>query len=728
MSEQNAYLNIMLDDLSTFKAQKNKKILKNIKDIDSSTNYLYSFLEKYLHEINYIIDKTKKEERIRKIYNWYKEKKQLEKDIKTITYKSYKDNNEVYEKEYLLMKQENIYNELDNDEINHRNYELINKKMLAEYQRKKLSKPYWALKKSILSQTIPTQSNNNSLLSSTTNYTLNNNNTFEKGDITSLYSISKGTNISTKKKSLVESNTFIDKPNGGYIEKNDKYSQNFADNIYLPLLKKENKYSYSYSRSISDLNDIYMENKIIQEKNKVLALKRSQEEIKEKIKLFGLYRSKFKQNLMNKYEIKNLLNLYINQNKNNFSSNLLQKYKIKEKDEENKDTLDTKSLDKSKVNSPENNKDRKIIKFRKNNFKSEKNLIAKINEEDPNYTNSNIKSESSENNDFQLVRTYSNNPKLNNSLSPKVNLFELSEEKNKANKENYEKMHKSSKFLLSRKLSIKKSKKTMIQKKPFEIFKYLPVMKLFKKHDDKIRISKIKNIEDDTKKIKESNEIDIKDYKIKLPKEKINTELTDKNLKENNSDSLPKLISNDPLFKGKLNYQEICKINTNINPTNTNINNEENNINNDTKWVLLNKDNVEEVNKQILMKIRKRNKFEKLSNRYNSYKNNLLSMRLSMSIDKKKEYQNLADKIKLKKLNDYEFNDDNYITESETLKTNSLMNYRFKGKSTKGNKDDPLLLALVNPKDYSNYSRFFLPRNGSMLLSRDKAKKFIYII
>ena len=104
MSEQNAYLNIMLDDLSTFKAQKNKKnILKNIKDIDSSTNYLYSFLEKYLHEINYIIDKTKKEERIRKIYNWYKEKKQLEKDIKTITYKSYKDNNEVDEKEYLFI-------------------------------------------------------------------------------------------------------------------------------------------------------------------------------------------------------------------------------------------------------------------------------------------------------------------------------------------------------------------------------------------------------------------------------------------------------------------------------------------------------------------------------------------------------------------------------------------------------------------------------------------------
>ena len=124
-------------------------------------------------------------------------------------------------------------------------------------------------------------------------------------------------------------------------------------------------------------------------------------------------------------------------------------------------------------------------------------------------------------------------------------------------------------------------------------------------------ISKIKNIEDDTKKIKESNEIDIKNYKIKLPKEKINTELTEKNLKENNSDSLPKLISNDPLFKGKLNYQEICKINTNINPTNTNINNEENNINNDTKWVLLNKDNVEEVNKQILMKIRKTKELRK---------------------------------------------------------------------------------------------------------------------
>ena len=66
----------------------------------------------------------------------------------------------------------------------------------------------------------------------------------------------------------------------------------------------------------------------------------------------------------------------------------------------------------------------------------------------------------------------------------------------------------------------------------------------------------------------------------------------------------------------------------------------------------------------------------------------------------------------------------NEINEIENLKTNPLINYKFRPEE----KNNSILHALVNPKDNFNYSRFYLPRNGSMLLSRDKAKRFfIYI-
>ena len=103
--ERNSYLDIMLNDLAFYKYQRSQSLFKNTIDTDISSpeNFLYNFLEKYLMEVSYITDKEKREEKIRKIYEWYKEKKKFEKDMKTINYKSYKERNEVDEKEYLLI-------------------------------------------------------------------------------------------------------------------------------------------------------------------------------------------------------------------------------------------------------------------------------------------------------------------------------------------------------------------------------------------------------------------------------------------------------------------------------------------------------------------------------------------------------------------------------------------------------------------------------------------------
>ena len=100
--EKNTYLNIMIGELSLYKYEKSEAISRNSMNagISSSKNLLYNFLEKYLMEISYITDKEKRDDKIREVYEWYKEKKKLGKDLQTLTYESYKDKNEVDEQEY----------------------------------------------------------------------------------------------------------------------------------------------------------------------------------------------------------------------------------------------------------------------------------------------------------------------------------------------------------------------------------------------------------------------------------------------------------------------------------------------------------------------------------------------------------------------------------------------------------------------------------------------------
>ena len=95
--ERNSYLDTMLNDLAFYKYKRSESLSNKTidEDISSPENFLYNFLEKYLLEISYITDKGKMDEKIRKIYEWYKEKKKFEKDMKTINYKSYKERNEV---------------------------------------------------------------------------------------------------------------------------------------------------------------------------------------------------------------------------------------------------------------------------------------------------------------------------------------------------------------------------------------------------------------------------------------------------------------------------------------------------------------------------------------------------------------------------------------------------------------------------------------------------------
>ena len=694
--EKNSYLDYLLNELAFYKYKKNEslsKLSRNKDLISTSQNLVYNYLEKHLMELSYITKKEKKEERIIKIYHWYKEKKKFEKDINTISYKTYKDRNEIDGDEYLLTKNEEQYKNKD-FEKNHRNLELINKKMIDDYQRKKLGKPFWALKKMISSKTLSSQGRNTILTS--TNFSEGN------FDLNTIYSSLKGTNYPTKKNYYIEDNTsYIEKAEGGLLEKdyNQHNSENLTENILFHP-EKEYKFSYSYLRPLNDLNTINLENNIIKEKNRLLSIKRNQEEIKEKIKEFSLIRAKFKENLNNKFELKNLLNLYVN--KNNFSSHLLKKYKKEEKEKkETIENVETKSINESKESEINDiNNIRKSMNIK--SIRSEKFLNSKLNDEENNY----FKGEESQNIDFKRNRS------IKFSLTPKVKIIEPSD---KDKSESPGKINRNTRLSITKKFSVRKKRKTMFQRKSYMISSLFP-LRLFSGKNEKIKISKIQNLEEDSKLVKSSKDINIKDYQIKYPKEKVKSDLINKNIKEKKIDDLPKIFVNDILNKEKFNYHQLCKISTK--PTNFTF--LESDTNQKTKLDLLNKNNVDKVNKQILIKIKKRNHFEKLNKRYNTYKHNLLSMRQSLSKDKRKEYQSLVDKIKFKKISDNEFYDENEneLTEFDVAeKNNQVFNYRFQRKIE--HKNFSLLKALVNPIDNSSYSKLFLPRNGSMLLKKN---------
>ena len=705
----------MLNDLANFKHERNENLSKN-NIVSSSNDLVFNHLEKNLLEICYVKDKEKREEEIKKIYEWYKAKKKFEKDIKTITYKTYNEKNEIDANDFFLNRQFNTCDK-DDTEIAHRNLDLINKKMLNEYERKKLSEPFWALKKAISSQTMTSQG---SILSSTTNFTGRNS---EKVDFSSMYTLNKGSNVPTKKNYTYEIFSYIDKPVGGLLEKNyiSQNPQNFEENILIPPVNKETKFSYSYLRPMYDLNNIYLENKIIEEKNKLIALKRNKEEINAKLKEFSFFRAKYKENLNNKFEMKNLLNIYVNQN--DFSSDKLKKYKIKirEKEKEKMESIEARNSNVGEiknVDSSEFNNRRSLINLNfnlKKNFQSEKVLDAKIKEE-----NSNIKNESSEKDDAKLKSNPNSYKKIISALTPKISQFELSDEKNKEGGEGTASFIRSFKLSLTKKLTVRKPKKSMKRRKSNILSKLFP-LKTFSGNNEKIKTGEIQNLEKQSNIIKVSDNKVIKEYKIKFPQEKADKELITKNKKENNSDALPKLLSNETLNKEQLLYKQLCKINTNI----SNSSYIDSDINQRTKWIMLNKSNIAQVNKDFFEKIKKRNQFIKLNNRYNNFRNDFLGMRQSLSMDKKIQFQNLVDKIKLKRYNDFEFNDenDNEITELENNKSNQIINNKFAKKSNKSTYS--ILHALINPKDDSNYSKFYLPRNGSLLLSREKHKKYL---
>ena len=127
INEQNPELDTMISDLADYKKQMklNKKNNITKEYANSSLNSLFYFLEKNLLEISYITDKEKRNERIKKIFEWFKNKRRFVEDMTNITMKTYIEKGEVEEQEELL-KKSNEEKEKFIDDSRHRNLELIN--------------------------------------------------------------------------------------------------------------------------------------------------------------------------------------------------------------------------------------------------------------------------------------------------------------------------------------------------------------------------------------------------------------------------------------------------------------------------------------------------------------------------------------------------------------------------------------------------------------------------
>ena len=682
--EKNKRFDELISDLEIFK-QFYRQNLEKIK-LESERNYsslyntkllIYNVLEKNMVEISCLSNKDVRINRINNLYNWYKEKMKINEDLRRINQKSYKDVNEVIDED--LNDLENQKEQNDNNKLigkdfeidPHRNEEIIDKKIVNDYQRKVLSK-------NLEERFHKIQNNENDETNNEINIkddgelaktllSLKNQEFSGGGTYSTFYSYKFGTNATSFGKFRQTDNdfpNFRETAKGGRQENSFFPSYNKATKTYYPPIVSETKFSYSYNRPEYNFENMTLENKIIKSKMKILAEKRAQEEIKSQIELMGKTRAKYIEQVNNKYEIRNVVDMY--SKLNDFSSPLLQKYKLRE----SKSMSDIKDNNKNIFNKKPQikNKDLNIG-------------IRKMVRNNTNYKNKTV---------------IENGDKIKLKLKEQKNLFE-SEQKmsNSSNKE-------------VNKNIITKLKPKKIQKDK----------KIFSGILDKIKLDSIKNIEN--KKIMEPLKMNKVKIKLKINKEKIQNDMLN-NIKKfaakPNSEIITSLMNTDSLFQTNNNYGILCNlnkrkssvdiINNNQNQDNTNESREEEEENYYTNncLSLFDQGNLKKLNQnknqnkiypQSTNSLR-RIKFNQMHKTFDLNKDNYLNLRRTLSDWKKTECLSLL----------------NELTKNKTPK---IEEEKFKKSNLR--RQNSVLNAYVNPKDKFEFSQFYLPRTGSLLLKR----------
>ena len=655
-AEGNKRLDELISDLEYFRRNYRQNLeqiqleaKKNLASLYTTKLLIYNALEKNLIEISCLSNKEVRKNRINSLYLWYKEKTQINEDLRKINMKSYKEIDEITEEDLKTWQQnkqegedENIEQEkkIDKKLEQHRNKEILDKKMINEYQRKILSKSLEERINKVQTSELNETNNDISIKDNAelakTLMSLKNQEI--SANYSTFYSYKYGTNTASLAKfhqTENEFNTFRDTVKGGDLGSNFFPNYNKTTNIYFPPLNRETKFSYSYNRPQYNYENMIYENKILQNKLKFQAEKRSQEEIKSQIERIGKIRAKYKEEVNNKYEIKNVIDMYVKNN--DFTSPLLKKYKLKP------------------------NKSMNDIHSR--NIKRD-NLYQKS---------------SSKNQEYN------------------VGISSIAQQQGSKTIRN-----------------INKEKQDIIPISPNN-----DIM-------NKIKTDSVKNIEN--KIVLEPLKLNKIKIKLKVQREIIQNNMLNKikKIEKPPSEIITRLMSIDNLFQINKSYQSLCNIYRQVKPVEINNAQEKNeNGNNDSKededsfshnfcLSLYDEGNLKKLNQNKHNKInfpqtiRKESKIkiEQLHNTYNIYKNNFLNLRRTVSDWKRGEYINLLDKMKRnitpKKDKDKKEED---IKKKILRKQNSLLN------------------AIINPKDKSEFSQYFLPRTGTLLLQRVEEQK-----
>lgn len=362
LKEKNKRLDELIVDLIYFKEQ--NKLNKDNKI--GFKQVLFENLEKNLIELSFLTNKQLQEDRMQKLYIWYKNKIKSFEDLKNITAKSYKEVDEIddldvmlqkEEEKKLLMEEENIP-QTDNtleDLYKHRNKDMLFKDMLNDYKRKQINDPATLnVGDSKSKQVIPENENiniknNEKIMNKTLSMTSFR--SFSKGELSTFYSTKNGQNSFTLKRDLIKAPSYFEKPEGGVGERTFYSTFNKDNNLKFPQLNRETKFSYSFNRPPYNYYSMYVEKKIIKNKMENLREKRSAEEIDEKMDIYGYQKAKLKESIVNKYELRDIINMYANSN--NFNSRLLEKYKYKpntDKNESDNNNNITSQSKKSNIN------------------------------------------------------------------------------------------------------------------------------------------------------------------------------------------------------------------------------------------------------------------------------------------------------------------------------------------------------------------------------------------
>ena len=709
-TEGNKRLDEMILDLEHFRRhyrQNLKKIQietkKNLASLYTTKLMIFNALEKNMIEISCLDNKEIRTNRINSLYLWYKERTKINEDLRKINMKSYKELDEITDEEMKTWAEnkqeeegkeeekedtEKVNTKIDRKLDSHRNDEILDKKMIDEYKRKILSKSLEE-KMNRMQRSEPMETNDeffnikdNAELTKTL-MSLKNQEFSGGGSYSTFYSYKYGTNTASLAKfhsTENEFNTFRDTVKGGDHENNFFPSYNKESKLYFPPLSKETKFSYSYYRPQYNYENMIYEKQILDRKMKSQAEKRNQEEIKSQIEKMGKIRAKYKEEVNNKYEMKNVIHMYVKSH--DFSSPLLQKYKLKP----------SKSM--NDINPKSRNSKKDILYTKMSSKNQEFNLgISHIVQQQSSRSikkikNEPVKEQENDNNDKNVQ-----------------NIVPISPSNNDDNKNKLQKKIKQEKKIISQILN-------------------------------KIKTDSIKNIEN--KIVLEPLKLNKIKIKLKVHREKVQNNMLNnvkKFMDKPSSEIITKLMATDHIFQTNKSYQSLCNLynksktldinnsqgkNNNMDDNNTASKDDDESFSHNFCLSLYDQgnlkkmnqnrhnyiDNYKSVNYSNSLKKESRIKIDQLHKTYNQYKNNFLNLRRTVSDWKRGEYLNLLDKLKRNKTPKKE----------KEKKEEEIKRRQMKRQSS-------LLNAIVNPKDHFDYSQYFLPRTSTLLLSRAEEQK-----